>query len=188
MFKKLLSLLSDAAVYGVSSMLSRLVGLLLMPILTVYIPTEEYGKVFMLALVTTVFVPMGNLGMTNSIFRRFNLDKDPAARAGVLSTGLVSVTLSSLLLMAIGLIFAAPLTRVLIGEESATPLMRLSLLTAAATAVGMVPFVSLRAGRRVKTAAAVNVGKVLISMRGHLVPGGDCRTRHLGSGHRPARG
>src|SRR5262249_56675032 len=37
------------------------------------------------------------------------------------------------------------------------------LLTTAGTTVGMVPFVGRRAARRVKTAAAINVSKVLLS-------------------------
>lgn len=164
MLRKLLDLLSDAAVYGISSMLSRIVGLALLPLLTRYLTPADYGVVIMLGVVGMLFAPLGNLGMTNAIFRRFNLEKDPQARASVLGTGLVSVTCSSLVMLAIGMLVAGPIARFIIGDASAVALVRVSLLAAAATAIGMVPFVSLRAARRVKTAALVNVSKVVLSL------------------------
>jgi O-antigen/teichoic acid export membrane protein len=163
MLKKLLDLLSDAAVYGISSMLTRLVGLLLLPILTQYLTRQEYGVLMMLGIVSSLFLPLGNLGMTNAIFRRFNLEKDPRARGGVLSTGLLSVAISSLALLGVALASAPYVSRI-IGGECTPDMVRLSLLGAAATTVGMIPFVTLRAARRVKTAAAVNVAKVVVSM------------------------
>ena len=135
MLKKLLDLLSDAAVYGISSMLSRIVGLALLPLLTRYLTPTDYGVVIMLGVVGMLFVPLGNLGMTNAIFRRFNLEKDPQARASVLGTGLVSVTCSSLAMLAIGMLVAGPIARFIIGDASAVALVRVSLLAAAATAI-----------------------------------------------------
>jgi len=164
MLRKLLDLLSDAAVYGISSMLSRIVGLALLPLLTRYLTPADYGVVIMLGVVGMLFVPLGNLGMTNAIFRRFNLEKDPQARASVLGTGLVSVTCSSLVILAIGMLAAGPIARLIIGNADAVALVRVSLLAATATAIGMVPFVCLRAARRVKTAALVNVSKVVLSL------------------------
>jgi O-antigen/teichoic acid export membrane protein len=58
----------------------------------------------------------------------------------------------------------APYISRMIGGQCTPQLVWLSLLGAAATTVGMVPYVTLRAARRVKTAAAVNVSKVLVSM------------------------
>ncbi|REK10851.1 MAG: hypothetical protein DWQ37_15540 [Planctomycetota bacterium] len=164
MLKRLLNLLSDAAVYGVSSMLSRIVGLLLMPLVTRYLTTEQYGIVTMLSVISLLFMPVGNLGMSNAIFRRFNLEKDPQARASVLSTGLLSVVGSSLLLLMLTMLAAGPIARFVVGDASAVALVRVSLVSAAIAAIGMVPFVALRAARRVKSAAAVNVGKVLVSL------------------------
>jgi O-antigen/teichoic acid export membrane protein len=151
-------------VYGVSSVLTRIVGLLLMPLVTRYLTTEEYGVVTMLSVISLLFLPVGNLGMTNAIFRRFNLDKDPQAQARVLSTALVSVCCSSLLLLAITAAFAVPIARYFVGDPDAVSLVLASLVSAAATAIGMVPFVALRAARRVKAAAAVNVAKVAVSL------------------------
>jgi O-antigen/teichoic acid export membrane protein len=164
MFRKLLSLLSDVAVYGISSLLSQLIGFLLLPVYTRFLTPDDFGVIGMLSIVTLLFGPLANLGMNNAIFRRFNLDKDESARGQVLSTGLCSVAISSLLLLAISFVLAEGLARLTVGSADAAPLVRLSLLSAAAATIGTVPLSILRAGRRVKTTAAINISKLLISV------------------------
>jgi len=161
--KKLLGLLSDASVYGISSMMTRLVGLVLLPILSEYLTREDYGIVSMLTVVSALYFPLANLGMTNAVFRRFNLDKDPIARAGVLTTGLVSVAISSCLLLVITQILAPQIAQIALGDATYTNLVRISLVASAFSTVSMIPFVTLRAARRVKTTAIMNVAKVIVS-------------------------
>lgn len=162
MFKKLLGLLSDSVVYGLSGSLSRLIGLILLPILNEYLSKAEFGIYFMLSIVGMVFVPLATLGMTNAVFRRFNQDTDPHYRASVLSTGLVSIVVSSCLLLGITQIVAPQIARALTGEDSVTGLVRLTLVGSTASAVSSIFFVALRASRRVKMAATMNVLKVLV--------------------------
>lgn len=164
MLKKLLGLLSDAAVYGVSSMLSRIVGLLVLPILTRYLTPGDYGVVSMLTLLSTFMGPIANLGMTNALFRRFNVDKDPAVRAQLFATTLFSVTISSLIVLVAMISFPGQIAQLLLGDASYASYVQISLITSAVTSIGVVPFVTMRAGRQVKLAALVNVAKLLISV------------------------
>lgn len=164
MFKKILGLLSDAAVYGISSMLARVISFLLLPIFTWYLTPKDYGVMAMLAIVGAVFAPLANLGMTNAIFRRFNTDKSEEARARTLTTGMASIALSSVVVLAVGMLFAEPIAQVVVDDPELVGLVRLSLLTGAITAVGLAPFVVLRARRRVKLAATVNLAKLAISV------------------------
>jgi O-antigen/teichoic acid export membrane protein len=164
MFRKLLSLLSDAAVYGISSLLSQLIGFLLLPVYTRFLTPDDFGVIGMLSIVTLLFSPLANLGMTNAIFRRFSLEKDENARSQVLTTGLCSVAISSLSLLTVLFVFAEEIARLTVGNADATSLVRLSLLSAAAATIGVVPLSILRAQRRVKTTAAVNILKLLISV------------------------
>jgi O-antigen/teichoic acid export membrane protein len=163
MFRKLASLLSDSVIYGLSGSLSRLVGLLMMWPLTHYLTRADFGVVFMLSIVGMLFVPLASLGMTNALFRRFNESKDPAARSRVLSTGLFSVACTSLILLFVSLLLAEPISQAIVGDVSSANLVRLTLVGAAATTIGSVFFVALRAARRVKTAALINVFKVVVS-------------------------
>ncbi len=75
MFKKLLSLLSDVAVYGVSGLLSQIIGFLLLPVYTNYLAPDDQGLITMVVTVSAFFGPLGKLGIVNSVFRRFNFEK-----------------------------------------------------------------------------------------------------------------
>lgn len=163
MLKKILSLLSDVAVYGISSLLSQVIGLLLLPLYTRYLTPGDYYAIAMLTLVASLFGPLGNLGMVNAIFRRFNLDKREEERGRVLASALCSVVVSSTVLLVVGCIFAAPIAEAVDLDASLANLVRLSLLTAMATTCGAVALAILRADRRVKTTAVVNVAKLLVS-------------------------
>jgi O-antigen/teichoic acid export membrane protein len=164
MFKKLLGLLSDAAVYGVSAMLARIVGFVTLPILTRYLTAEDYGVISMLTVLSLFFGPLANLGMTNALFRRFNVDKDPNSRATLFATGLLAVTISTLILALVCVFFARPIAHSLLEDASKANLVVISVVTSALSSIGMVPFVTLRAARRVKAAAGINATKLMISI------------------------
>lgn len=164
MLKKLLGLLSDAAIYGVSSALSQLINFFLLPVYTRFLTPEDVGIAQLLAIITIVFMPLANLGMTNAIFRRFNLEKEPAKRGQVLTTGLVSVAAASVLLMAVGLVGSSWLAAFVVQAARTTDLVRLTLVSAMLVTISNVPLVTLRAQRRVKTIAVVDVTKLLLSV------------------------
>jgi O-antigen/teichoic acid export membrane protein len=164
MLKKLLSLLADVMTYGVSNLLSQIIGLLLLPVYTYYLPPEDQWQIAMLIVVGLVFGPLGNMGMTAAVFRRFSLAKTEVERGEALSTALWSVTAASIAILAIGALFAGSISTLIVGDDSIAGLVRLSLLSAAATTVGAVPMAVLRAGRRVKTASLVNVSKLIVTV------------------------
>jgi O-antigen/teichoic acid export membrane protein len=164
LFRKLLSLLSDSATYGLSSVIAQVVQFLLLPIYTFYLSPAENGVIAMLVIVQLLFGPLGNLGMTNAVFRRFNQAPDEAACRVVLGTGLLSVVFSSLASLMVLLPFASWIAADFVGEASAIDPVRLILLSSAVNTIGLVPNVTLRARRRVKTAAALNVAIVVVSI------------------------
>jgi len=164
MFRKLLALLSDAAIYGASSALSQLIGFLLLPLYTQYLGPEEYGVMGMLEIVTMLFVPVAMLGMSNAVFRRFNQFKEPNERRRLFTTALVSVVLSTTVLLGATALFARAVAVQLLEAPNSVDLVRLTLLSAAISVISTVPMVVMRADRRVRTLAALNVGRLLLSV------------------------
>src|SRR5262245_44430017 len=104
MFRKLLSFLSDSAVYGVSGVLGQVAGFLLLPLYTRCLSTADYGASAQLQILFALFVPIANLGMSNSIFRNFSTTQDKDRLRRLMSTALLSVVVSSVLCLVIGLV------------------------------------------------------------------------------------
>lgn len=68
-------LLSQSAIYGVSSVLGRVINLILVPLLTARFTESDYGVFSDLFAYTTVFLVLLTFGMETSFFR-FSMDKE----------------------------------------------------------------------------------------------------------------
>ncbi len=169
MFRKLLTLLSDSLIYGIHGTLRRLINLLLLPLLMRYLSIADFGVVFMLAIVAALFVPLANLGMTNAIYRYFNHSHSPQAQAQVLVTALASVIVTTLFLLVMSQLLAEQISLVMIGDKAATPLVRLTLVGATASSICAVFSVALRAARRAKSVAFLNVLRIIVSAGTSLI-------------------
>ena len=162
--RKLVGLLGDSATYGLSSVLAQVVQFLLLPVYTRYLTPDENGIIAMLLIVFMIFGPLANLGMTNAVFRRFNQAKDDAACRVVLGTGLLSVVLGSLAWLGASMAFAHWIAADFVGDAESANLVRMCLLAAAINTVAQVPNVTLRARRRVRIAAGLNLASVAVSI------------------------
>lgn len=164
MFKRLSGLLSDTLTYGLSSLLAQAINFFLLPLYTHYLSPTDYGILAMLAVMSTMYGPLANLGMTNAIFKRFNLVKSVEERQDVIGTGLLSIVAASFLLVGFGVSLAGPISLSLLKTGDYQNLIVLTLFTAAASSIGEVPNVVLRAERRVKLASALNIFNILIAI------------------------
>ena len=107
------SLVKDTAVYGISSIVGRLLNWLLVPIYTyTFTSTGEYGIVTNLYSYVAVALILLTYGMETGFFRFTNHErwKSPAQ---VYTTSLITVGFTSLLFAIIISIFSAPIARTL---------------------------------------------------------------------------
>lgn len=145
-------------------MLRQAIGFFLLPLYTSYLSPEDYGILALLAIIGMLFLPLANLGMSNAVFRRYNTVKGKEERLQVLNTGLISVVASSVLLMVFGIVFAAQLAVALFGKQVHIQLIELTLIGACFDSIAQVPHVTLRAERRVKLIAGLNVISLLTNI------------------------
>src|SRR5688572_17663543 len=118
MWKRILGLLTDAATYGASSVIGQLIGFVLLPLYTRNLTPDDYGVIAMLAVVTTLFPAIANLGIQSAIYCNFNRTKDEERRRDVLSTGLLAVAISALTFLGVSLLLATPIAELAIGDAS----------------------------------------------------------------------
>lgn len=160
--KKLRELLSDTLIYGISSVLARFIGYLLVPLHTDVFPTSEYGVVSLvyagLAFLNVVFT----FGM-ESAYLRYAKDRDQAKNVfktlqiglGVLSTVLVVL-----------LVFLSPALMPAMSLESTGSQnlywMMLGILWF--DTMVLVPFAELRLVRRQWLFAIFKTGNILVNV------------------------
>ncbi len=180
MFRKMLSLLGDVAVFGLSSALGQILNFLLLPLYTRQLSTSDYGDFAQLQILYLLFAPLANLGMTTALFRFYRATKDETERSALVNTAMASVLGMSLLLLAI-LAFLTPfLSKFFFGEAVSLGLIQLMLVSAACAAITTIPQSILRCERRVKTTAGFNTFELITTILATIYFVVFCKLKVLG--------
>lgn len=164
MLKRLKELASDSLTYGLSSMLSQFLSLILVPFYTNELRPEDYGVLAMTALLLGFFTPVAGLGMDGALFRYYSMSDDPERKNAYFSLATQIKTGAMLLACLLLLPFYAVLNDTFF-EGLLTPLQfGLFLASLLAENFSALTVVSLRSERKVRKIATVNIMTVLLSL------------------------
>src|SRR5210317_1422217 len=105
---RLTSLVKETAIYGVSSILGRMLNWLLVPLYTQYLLPDEYGIVTELYAYAAFLLIIYTYGMETAFFRFTN--KLENKQEFILNQSQASVLVSSVLLSTMLILFATPIT------------------------------------------------------------------------------
>ena len=164
MLKSLRDLIKDSFTYGASSLAGQIIGFLLLPLYTSYLSTVDYGIMAMLAILTSLFPIVSSLGLTNAVFRRFNLHLDPKVQQDSLSTAYTSILIISILLLLISLFFHDYLSVIMVDDSSYKNLVIISLFSGFIGSVLAVLNVILRAKRKVVQLSVFRIIQLIITI------------------------
>jgi len=138
-FKKLFK---QTFIYGLATVLPRLLNYLLVRLHTRYLPTESYGEVSNVFAYFVVFNVILSYGMETAFFRFFHKEED---KGQVISTSAWSLVGSSLLFLGLGLLFQHQLASI---AEIPVDVVRLGIGILVLDALVVIPFAWLRAKER----------------------------------------
>lgn len=151
-------LASQTALYGLSSILGRVLNFLLVPLHTAVLSREEYGQnTYVYSLIAFLIVLL-TYGFETAFFK-FTQDKR-FSRDSVYATGLKSLLVSTALFTVITLIFISPISGALRYSKNPDHLVMMVFILAMDT-IAALPFAKLRAENRVGRFVLVKM--VLIS-------------------------
>jgi len=103
----------NSAVYGLGGLVSRILATLLLPLYTHYLPPGSYGRVEIVTAATAVLAIVLQMGISSAFFRFYFDAKEPAEKLTVIRTSFWFTMAMSTVGLALGLIFADPIGRVL---------------------------------------------------------------------------
>ena len=141
------SLAKETAIYGVSSIVGRFLNYLLVPVYTIALPASSggYGVVTNIYAWGALILVLLTCGMETGFFRFANKGQDDPMR--VYSTTLLSVSIGSLVFVALGLLFLEPIAGWL--EYGEHPwYIGMMMIVVAMDAIQSIPFAYLRYKKR----------------------------------------
>lgn len=163
MFEQLKRLGADTAIYGVSTIVARLLNFALVPLYANILSTAEFGVVANVYSYIGFIIIFYSFGMESAYFR-FASAKELGSEKDNFSTPFLSVALVSGLFSLLMLLFAVPLTAVF---QIDAALYRVIMYTAGIMffdAVVMVPYASLRLQRRAKFFAGTKIFNIVLTV------------------------
>jgi O-antigen/teichoic acid export membrane protein len=154
------SLFKQTAIYGLATVFPRIMGFLLVPLYVSpgMLAREEYGQVNIIFAYMIFFNVVLSYGMETAFFRFYNKEAD---KHNVAETSTISIFWSSLLFLAIALIFRTHLAA-LAGIDSQYITYGIWILVLDALVI--IPFSTLRAKKQPGRYAMVKMGNVSINV------------------------
>jgi O-antigen/teichoic acid export membrane protein len=153
-------LAQQTAIYGIPSILGRILGYLLVPLYTrVFLP-EAYGVVNVYYSFAALLKVILTYGMETAFFRFNQHEKD---KDTVYSTGMISLLVSSMVFLLLVYIFSGSIAR-WIDYPDQQNYVRWFAWILSLDAITAIPFARLRAQNRAKRFAAVNMTNIGINI------------------------
>ncbi|WP_343910713.1 lipopolysaccharide biosynthesis protein [Aquimarina litoralis] len=150
-------LFKQTFIYGMATVLPRMLSFLLVPLYTNQLPTEEYGKVSIIFSYFVLFNVILAYGMETAFFRFFNKEKN---KESVISTSAISIAISSIVFLIIALLLKHKISA---WTDIDLKYINLVIWILLLDALVIIPFSWLRAKERPIKYAVVKIANVAIN-------------------------
>jgi O-antigen/teichoic acid export membrane protein len=118
MLDQLKRLAKHSVIYGLGGVVSRILAVLLLPLYTAYLETDDLGSVAIVTALTVVLVTILRGGISSAFFRFYFDSPDPAYRLRVVRTSFWFTMASATVGLAAGLLLAQPIADLLgLGDQ-----------------------------------------------------------------------
>ncbi|MFS4466300.1 lipopolysaccharide biosynthesis protein [Maribacter sp. 2210JD10-5] len=151
-------LFKQTAIYGLATVLPRMLSFLLVPIYTAVMPPGTYGEVTLIFSWFAIFNVFLAYGMETAFFRFY---KEAENRQHVISTSLLSLGISTILFLIIGIVFKEGIAHIL---NVQVRYMKFVLSILALDALVIIPFALLRANEKPMRYAVIKILNVAMNL------------------------
>lgn len=153
-------LLGQTAIYGLSSIVGRLLNYLLVPLYTYTLPTGEYGMVSELYSYIALMLALLIYGMETTFFRFSETEKDSKK---VLSTSSISILVSTLLFLALAWAFRTDIAAAMNYEDHLNYISWFIIILGLEV-LSSIPFAYLRQQNKAKTFVSLKMINIFINL------------------------
>ncbi len=163
MFQQLKRLLSDTAIYGVSTIIGRLLNFLLVPLYTHILAPAEYGVVATVYSFIAFYTIAYSYGLESAYFRFAGM-KEIGDEKENFSTPFLSYIFTSTVLSVLLIIFAAPATVLFQLDVSMSRICYYVAGILFFDTLALLPFAALRLHRNAKLFSAIKIVNIVLNL------------------------
>ncbi len=152
----------QVAIYGLGDTVTRLSSLLLLPVYTRFLSPQDYGRLAMALLISTVVSLILELGLRTAFFRFYFQDDTRDGKQRLIATTLLFLLVSSAVILTFSVILLELKGTALFKDPSLVPLVRIALIATFFDLGSVVPFAIFRAEQRAARYAGLSFTRFLI--------------------------
>jgi len=156
--------ISHTVIYGVSDVLRKIVGFIMLPIYTHYLTPKDYGAVEMMMMVVMLVEVFLAMRMGQAIFRYYCTTKDDNEKKAVMSSTFLMTFCTSTLAFLILRYNANKATEIFLGDLQYADLMAIIALLLVLQAIEEIGLIYVRAQQRAVLFLGISVTKMFISL------------------------
>jgi len=164
MLKNIKALASDTILYGLSSVLTQVAGLFLIPFYTTELSPEEYAIIALFAMVGGFLNPILALGLDSALFRYFIMGKSLFLKIRLFSSAFYIKIIFVAFCILILTLCKDPLNGYIFNNKISNELYYLFLGSLFVQNISSLAYVALRAERKVKKIVFVNIIALVVSL------------------------
>lgn len=163
MIQKLKELSKDTAIYGISTIVGRFLGFLLVPFYTNVLSTAEFGIYSYIYAFLGFFNVIYIYGMDAAFMKYHSLAEEPEKKE-TFSTPFLFVLFTSLILSAVFYLFTPQIGSMLSVQDEYKHLIYYFSLILLFDAIVLIPFANLRLQRKARKFAAIKIVNIILNL------------------------
>lgn len=163
-FKSLLKLTKHSLIYGIGHVLSRSIGLILLPIYTNYIPPEEMGIAAILFLFLAFMTIVYQLGFAESFLRYFSLTTDTNERKKIFSNAYLSIFFITVNLSVLIFLFSKDISQFVFHSPQYSSLILMCIGVLVGDVLSQIPLLILRVEEKSVSYLLITLLNILINI------------------------
>lgn len=157
-------LLKHSAVYGIGNILSKLVGVFMIPLYTRCLEPEDYGVIELLDLTLFFIAMFVGMGLSQAVLRFYFSAKDQDEKDSIVSTAILFLSGLAVAVVLIGVAFDDQLSLFLFKTNSSALYFDLMIITFFFSALIEIPMVLLRAQERSVVFTVVTLLRLVMAL------------------------
>jgi O-antigen/teichoic acid export membrane protein len=164
LFRAIKNVAKHSIIYGMSDMLSKAIGFVMIPLYTYYLTTADYGALELLDLVNYIVVLFLGMGIGQSLVRFYYEYDDEEKRKQVVSVSLIIMTVASLIVMGIMLFFTKSISQLVFKSPDYFQMLNIVFITIMIGISQEIPKTLLRIEEKSVLFVSVSLVKLLLTL------------------------
>jgi len=161
MLKDIKSLARHSSIYGISNLLQKGIGFIMIPVYTHYLTVSDYGILELMDLTVNVISMLMGVRMGTAIIRYYHHYENPEDKLEVFSTALIFVTLMTIAVVIALEFFTKPIAGVVLGDPKYFRYFQIIFISMGIQTIAAVPESYLLARKESLVYSMVSIGTLI---------------------------